>query len=211
MGLESNCSLVRGRSRIAGRALLESDHLLFRGEGERERVALRGTTIVEEREGMLVLTHERGILTLVLPDGVAARWLTKIRNPRSLLDKLGVTEGARVAVVGVDDAAFIEQLRQRTGDVTDAPTDERDLIFLGAESPNALAPLARLRRRLAPTGAIWVVHRKGKESTLRDTDVFAAAKTAGLVDTKVVSFSATHTAEKLVIPLGSRATVGGTR
>ena len=34
--------------------------------------------------------------------------------------------------------------------------------------------------------------------------VMAAGKTAGLVDVKVVSFSATHTAEKCVIPLAAR-------
>jgi hypothetical protein len=33
-----------------------------------------------------------------------------------------------------------------------------------------------------------------------------AGKAAGLVDVKVVSFSATHTAEKFVIPVRARAT-----
>jgi len=34
--------------------------------------------------------------------------------------------------------------------------------------------------------------------------VFSAAKKAGLVDVKVASFSATHTAEKLVVPVKAR-------
>jgi hypothetical protein len=204
MGLESNCSLVRGRTRIEGKALLETDHLLFRGDGERTKVMLGTATTAEERAGKLVLTHEQGTVTLVLPDGVAAKWLSKIRNPRGLLDKLGVAEGARVAVIDMDDASFLEQLRQRTDDITGAPKGERDLIFLGAESAKALTRLADLRKRLVPNGAIWVVHRKGKDATLKDIEVFAAAKRAGLVDTKVASFSATHTAEKLVIPLAQR-------
>ena len=61
-----------------------------------------------------------------------------------------------------------------------------------------------LKATLVPNGAIWVVHRKGKEATLRDIDVFAAGKAAGLVDNKVASFSATHTAERLVIPRSAR-------
>ena len=53
-------------------------------------------------------------------------------------------------------------------------------------------------------GAIWVVSRKGKAATLRDVDVIDAAKDARLVDNKVASFSATHTALRLVIPVALR-------
>ena len=77
-------------------------------------------------------------------------------------------------------------------------------MFFGVESARQLARLAALRAALVPNGAIWVVHRKGKEATIRDVEVFAAARAAGLVDNKVASFSATHTAEKLVIPLAKR-------
>jgi hypothetical protein len=52
-------------------------------------------------------------------------------------------------------------------------------------------------------GAIWVVHPKGK-GALRDTEIFAAAQQVGLTATKVARFSATHTAEKLVIPVARR-------
>ncbi len=53
-------------------------------------------------------------------------------------------------------------------------------------------------------GAIWVVSRKGKAATLRDVDVIEAAKDARLVDNKVCSFSDTHTALRLVIPVALR-------
>jgi hypothetical protein len=56
---------------------------------------------------------------------------------------------------------------------------------------------------MARNGAIWVVHPKGK-GALKDTEIFAAAKTLGLVSTKVARFSETHTAEKLVIPVAHR-------
>jgi hypothetical protein len=39
---------------------------------------------------------------------------------------------------------------------------------------------------------------------LKETDVIAAARDAGLVDIKVVKFSETHSALKLVIPLSRR-------
>lgn len=122
-----------------------------------------------------------------------------------LLDKLGVRPGARVAVLGVDDADFRALLADRTPDVTDGePLPDTDLVFLAADSTAALAGLATLADRLRPNGAIWVISRKGKAATLRDVEVMAAAKAAGLVDNKVASFSATHTALRLVIPLARR-------
>ncbi|MEO7761191.1 MAG: hypothetical protein ABIS68_04675 [Casimicrobiaceae bacterium] len=53
---------------------------------------------------------------------------------------------------------------------------------------------------------MWVVSKKGKDRSINDTDVIGAAKRAGLVDNKVVSFSSTHTALRLVVPLALRAT-----
>jgi len=68
----------------------------------------------------------------------------------------------------------------------------------------SLPPLEALAGRIRPAGAIWVVSRKGKAATLRDVEVMAAARTAGLVDNKVASFSPTHTSIRLVIPVARR-------
>ncbi|HWO72702.1 MAG TPA: DUF3052 family protein, partial [Dehalococcoidia bacterium] len=67
-----------------------------------------------------------------------------------------------------------------------------------------LAALATLRSLIKPSGAIWVVSPKGKAASIKDTDVMAAARAAGLVDTKVASFSPLDTALKLVIPKSLR-------
>jgi hypothetical protein len=122
-----------------------------------------------------------------------------------LLDKLGVKPGARVAVVGLAEPWFTELLAERTEDITDgAPAPDTNLVFLGADDPTTLSDLAALRGRIRPDGAIWVVSRKGRAATLRDVEVFAAAKTVDLVDNKVVAFSETHTALRLVIPRALR-------
>jgi hypothetical protein len=126
---------------------------------------------------------------------------------KPLLDKLGVRPGVRVAIVGeVDpDGSFRKQLADRTSDVTvGRPKADTDLVFLAADSHAELADLAALRARIRPAGAVWVVSRKGRASTLRDVEVMAAAKEAGLVDNKVVSFSATHTSIRLVVPVALR-------
>jgi len=126
---------------------------------------------------------------------------------KPLLDKLGVRPGSRVALVGdVDpDGTFRERLAERTSDVTiGIPKSESDLVFLAADSPDELAMLAELRSRIRPAGGIWVVSRKGRAATIRDVEVIAAARAAGLVDNKVVSFSDTHTSLRLVIPVADR-------
>lgn len=204
MGLETNCTLERARRKIVGRALLESDHIAFRGKTKSEKFLLADVSRVEVQGNALLLDHTEGLALLHLAEGMAAKWLAKIRNPRSLLDKLGITEESKVVVLGVDDAEFLEQLAKKVGRFGTAPRSGTDVIVFAAESMLTLDRLSALKETLVPTGAIWVVHRKGKEATLRDVEVFAAGRSAGLVDNKVASFSATHTAERLVIPRASR-------
>jgi hypothetical protein len=122
-----------------------------------------------------------------------------------LLDKLGVRPGMRLAVIDIDDASIRPLLAERTSDVTEGwPPPETDVVLLGADSTEALEPLEALAGRIRSNGSIWVVSRKGRAATLRDIEVIAAARAAGLVDNKVVAFSATHTSLRLVIPLARR-------
>ena len=131
-----------------------------------------------------------------------------------LLDKLGVRPGMRIAIVGeVDpDGSFRADLADRTSDVTvGRPKADTDLVFLAADTHAELAELAALREKIRPAGAIWVVSRKGRAATIRDVEVMAAAKDAGLVDNKVASFSETHTSLRLVIPVAMRPRLPGGR
>ena len=86
----------------------------------------------------------------------------------------------------------------------DWPEPDTDIILVGAETFEDLSRLQDLAACIRPNGAIWVVSRKGKAATLRDVDVIEAAKAARLVDNKVASFSPTHTALRLVIPVARR-------
>jgi hypothetical protein len=122
-----------------------------------------------------------------------------------LLDKLGLRPGMRVALIDIDDATIRPLIADRTTELTEGwPEPDTDIVLLGADTHEALEPLEALATRIRPNGAIWVVSRKGKEATLRDTDVITAARDAGLVDNKVASFSPTHTALRLVIPVARR-------
>jgi len=203
MGAESQCTVQFGKQRSEGKAQLETDHLVFRG-AFRLKIPHKAITKLDADAGTLRVTFPEGTALFELGPS-AAKWADKIRNPPSLLDKLGVKPGMRVAVLGIDDASFLDQLAARTTDVSRrTPKKDTEIVFLGADDVGDLARLEKLRGYLTPAGAIWVVHTKGKGAAFKDTDVFAAAKHAGLVDVKVASFSATHTAEKLVVPVKLR-------
>ncbi len=77
------------------------------------------------------------------------------------------------------------------------------MIFFGADSGKQLDRVPKLAAALAPAGALWIVYPKG-QAIIRETHVIAAGRAAGLVDTKVVGFSPTHTALKFVIPSAQR-------
>jgi hypothetical protein len=128
-------------------------------------------------------------------------------STRPLLDKLGVRPNSRVHLMGDFEPEFRRLLAERTADVRDGePSDAAaaDLVFVTADSHAELAPLAKLRRAIVANGAVWVVSRKGKLATLRDVEVIEGALDAGFVDNKVVSFSETQTALRLVIRLRDR-------
>jgi len=122
------------------------------------------------------------------------------------MDKLGVKPESKVTVIGIDDETFWQQLVDRTDDaVKSRLRHDTDLIFYAADSLDQLFELGRLKTYLKPDGAIWVVSLKGKAARIKDLDVIAAARAAGLVDNKVVSFSTTHTSLRLVIPVEQRS------
>ncbi len=123
---------------------------------------------------------------------------------RSRLDKLGVKPGQQVFVVGVDNPEFLSELAVRVPDFTrGASPSDADLIFFGAENVKELGRLKALAAAIEKKGAIWVITPKGRKD-IRDIEVIAAGKAAGLTDNKVVGFSATHTSLRFVIPIANR-------
>jgi hypothetical protein len=128
-----------------------------------------------------------------------------LSSTRPLIDKLGVKPGAKVAIVNVDDDAFIALLRTRTQDIVEGkPPAPCDLVFLGADTPQDLKRIEDLKTWIEPNGAIWVIRTKGGRAPLRDTDLIAAGLAAGLVDNKIASFSDTQGAMRLVFRVRDR-------
>ena len=202
MGAEARTTMTIGRQSYEGTALLETDELRFRGD-TRLRIALHDVSAVSAQNGSLRIEHANGVASFLLGDA-AATWAEKIRSPRTLADKLGVTRGMQVAVIGVDDERVLADLAAKGAELVTGhvPTDARMVLFR-VERPEQLADLTAMTTRIARSGAIWVVHPRG-DASVADTVIFAAARRAGLTYTKVVRFSDRDTAEKLVIPRTAR-------
>ncbi len=203
VGQEVSCTAIFGNQKSQGRAYLETDALIFRG-AFRLAIPYGQMTSVQAKGSRLRVRFPQGVATFDLGTR-AQQWAQKILHPKSLIDKLGVRPDDRVAVVRINDANFLRQLRSQTDRVAlGEVTKDLDAIFLQADGKAALDRLRRLRTALKPAGGIWVVAPKGRKE-ITETDVLAAGQKAGLVDVKVVRFSETHTAHKFVIPRAKRS------
>lgn len=202
MGSEAVCRVSYKGEASEGKALLETAELIFRGEF-RLKIPFREIASLDASDGELRVGYDGGVAIFELGH-TAEKWAEKIRNPRGLLDKLGVKPEMTVAVLGIEDDDFMSQLRHRVGEPSCELVTEADLVFYEANRIEDLGRLSELRGAIRPAGVVWVVSPKGKAAVLKDVDVMAAAREAGLVDTKVVGFSDTHTALKLVIPRAQR-------
>jgi hypothetical protein len=199
VGQEIACTASSDGRRAEGRAQLETDELLFRGDGLRLRIAYSTITDVRAAEGVLEVDHDGATSTFDLGDA-AARWAERIKNPKTVIDKLGVKPGQRVALRGMDADGFAGDLAARGAELVERDADH---LFVAVETHDDLAALGGLVPLIARNGAVWTVRRKGRKD-LTEADVMAAGKAAGMVDVKVVRFSDTHTAEKFVIPVADR-------
>jgi hypothetical protein len=208
VGYETRCTVVtRGRDGPArsgtASVLIETGELVVRGE-PRARVPRDRIERITVRAGEVTVRHADGTIALTLGPAADA-WAARLAAPpKSLLDKLGITPGMTVAVLGEADDAFLADVAARAARIyRDRVTRTCGVVVLGVEREADLARIGRVAPRLGPSAALWVVHPKGPHG-IADTAIFGAARAAGLTYTKVARFSRTHTAEKLVVPRARR-------
>jgi hypothetical protein len=201
MGKERNCTVRYQGQSSSGQALLETNEILFRGDF-RLKIPLSSVKSVVAHDGELHLKWPQGSATLVL-GADSTNWAQKILHPKSTADKLGIKPGLVVSCVAMPDDGFATDLRRNAESFSNATLKDSDLIFFGANKAGQLERVRKLTIALARTGALWIVYPKGRQE-IREIDVLTAGRDAGLVDVKVVSFSATHTALKFMRPKSKR-------
>ena len=150
---------------------------------------------------MLTLEFAGGPAALEL-GAAAEKWARKILHPPTRADKLGVKPGLAVRLAGEFDA---DVSRRASAIRRSSKGEGRPGLLPGGGSTAIWSGFRSWLRGSRPAGALWVVYPKGVPA-IREVEVIQAGRAAGLKDTKVASFSPTHTALKFVIPRGG--TVG---
>ena len=198
MGQEIECKMHYQDRALAGKAYLETDHLLFRGK-ERLKIVFKQIQSATAASGVLRVEFEGGPAEFDM--GVAAeKWAYKILNPPSRMHKLGVKAGMEIRLIGNFDPLFLKELKDcRVAMTEEAP----DLIFFAVEAKGSLVRVGPLSRTMKANGGLWVIYPKGV-TVVREIDVIEAGRSAQLKDAKVASFSMSHTGLKFVVPLAAR-------
>jgi hypothetical protein len=204
MGNEANCTVLWGKQRHEGKALLESSELIFRGNDSfRLKIAFSSMKSVKAVNNELRVHTPEGLVVFELRQ-VAAKWCEKILHPKSRVEKLGVKPGSRVSLIGNFEPEFLAELAATTNNVTKGKVATGcDWIFFEAGAASELSQVAKLAKSIKGAAALWIIYPKGQKQ-ITENDVLTGGRKAGLKDTKVVGFSQTHTALKFVIPAGQR-------
>jgi len=185
VGREAQCRVDYGQESSRGRALLETSEVLFRG-AFRLKIPFQDIRALDAADGTLRIQFSGGSAVFHL-GASAEKWAARIRNPPSLLHKLGVKAGMKVRLVGPLGDEFRQELSECGAALA---RSKAELVFLAVQQKDDLVELAYLA-----DGPVWVIYPKGVQA-VRENDVRTAGLAAGLVDIKVCAFSATHTALK---------------
>ena len=201
MGNEAKCVVEYDGEMNEAKVLLETDELIVRSPF-RLRIPFAEMKKIEADDEQLRIRWQSHELGLTI-GREAKKWAEKIRHPKSLTDKLGIKAGQKISIAGKLDKEFIEELQEHGADTAARVRKGSDIIFFTIDRREELDRMVGIIDSLSENGAIWVIRPRGT-SAISDTDVMAVARRAGLVDVKVARFSATHTAEKFVIPVANR-------
>jgi len=192
---------------LEGTALLEGDSIIFRGGAGNPGVTLtvKFSEIfkIEANAGWLDLQTGRGLLLFELGPK-AEVWAEKIKNPKALVEKLGVDATKKVCVVGKLDADLRADLDASGAQIAKtARGKDFDVVFLAASSKKELEKLPSLREMIKEDGGIWIVYAKASPA-LTEREVLTAGRTLQLTDNKQVKVSETLTSVRFVIPVAQR-------
>lgn len=207
MGQEVKTTLRFDGRILEGVALLEGDSIIFRGTSS-PTLTVKFSEIfkTEANAGWLDLQTGRGLLLFELGPK-AEIWAEKIKNPKALVEKLGVDAEKKIAVVGKLDPDLRADLDASGAKVAkSARGKDFDIVFLAASSKKDLEKLPGAREMIKQDGAIWIVYAKsgGGSADPTEREVLTAGRTLQLTDNKVAKVNEVLTSVRFVIPVAQR-------
>ena len=209
MGQEITTQLRLDGRIIDVTVLLETDTLVFRG-GATMTIPFAEMFSVEASSGWLELKTPRGLLLLELGPK-AEVWKEKIKNPKALVEKLGLDANKKVAIVGKLDAELRADIEASGATIVkSARGKDYDIVFVAANVKKDLEKVAPAKETIADNGAIWIVYPKATatgvklDPELTERSVLTAGRTLTLTDNKQVKVNEDLTAVRFVIPVAYR-------
>jgi len=195
MAMESPCLLRIGREQYEGTARLDADHIDFAG-ATKFRFRFSEIRAPGESDGELTFMFHGHPVRIAIRTGMD-KWLSSIMHPQTITEKLGIKAGHAVRLLNLEDPNLIREIHEADARVLNGDGGKCDFIIMSAERPAELGQLVDLAQDVGPDGAIWVVLPKSSKN-ITHANVLAAAREAGLADTKSVSYSDTMSAYRVV-------------
>lgn len=205
---------IKTQLRLDGRiidvtALLESDSLVFRGDATMT-IPFAEMFAVEASSGWLELKTPRGLMLLELGPK-AEVWREKIKNPKALVEKLGLDATKKVCVVGKLDGDLRADIDASGAKVAKSARGKGfAVVFLAANVKKDLEKVPAIKETIVDDGAIWIVYPKATatgvkvDPELTERAVLTAGRTLMMTDNKQVKINEDLTAVRFVIPVAYR-------
>lgn len=196
MGREASCICEWNGETARVKVLLEPPELILRGEIKR-RIAIASLKQIAARGARLHFRVDGESYSLEMGEAQAAKWAQALlKPPPTLAQKLGITSGSAVRVIGtVDDDALSEALAEAHAVTRGAA----HVIIARVDTSAQIADAWKKAATQVENGAaLWMIYPKGRGHSINETAVREAGLAAGFVDVKVASVSAQLTGLKFV-------------
>lgn len=205
MGQEIKTTLRWDGRIIEVTALLEGTELVLRG-GATMTIPFGEMMSVESNGGFLDFKTTRGLMMLELGNKADA-WREKIKNPRALIEKLGLDATKKVCVVGKMDPGLRSEIDGSGAKVArTARGKDFDVVFFVPKNRKELEKMPSIKEMIVDDGGIWIVYPKGLQGddALTERAVLTSGRILGLTDNKVAKVDEELTAVRFVIPVAQR-------
>jgi hypothetical protein len=192
MGRSAICHATLGNDSGETQAMLESDHILLRGDF-RAKLPLPTLRTVRVVGDVLHADTGLGALMLMLGEREAALWKKKILSPPSLAKKLGIEEHTRIHIVDAHPQlmATLVDMTSNFGGIENA-----DIVFAVIDAPETLQRLPALAARIPQDAQLWVLRPKGKAAAIKESALMEALQISGFRPNKTAAWSAEYAADR---------------
>ncbi len=184
MGLEAKTTAVKGQVSATGRLHVDSKQIAFTSKDLKWSLDLGPAVKTKSTNGQLVVWKGQDKITFDVEK--VDRWIDKIMNPPSLLEKLGVKPEMKCWLSSGFSRTFRQQLKDGAASIT-RKIENCDLAFLFLNDREQFGLMMETCEQLPEKINIWVVYPKGVQQ-ITQGDVMSQMKKIGFGPGKTAAF-----------------------